>query len=214
MEQRRFQEIESTEEVLLKSLLRFYKGDDGHLRDLANISGGKTIISLREMDFTVTKYSKKHKVTYTLPDGSLFNMPLDYKAQLRGHSKKKFDPFCRKGDTKDKTRLERIFLDFDTITPIYLKGLDKETIDNDYRSRTDGVVTNVGQLNFFKWAINNKVVEYCFKNKESIVEDMDSDTRAKKEAKKSKAKAKSEAKVKAPLPPIETGLQKLVVQFP
>lgn len=206
-------EIESNEEVLLKSLLRFYKSNDQHLRDVANISGGKTIISLREMDFTVTKYSKKHKVSYDLPDGTNFNMSLDYKAQLRGHSKRQFDPFNRMGDKNDKTRLGRIFLDFETKTPIYLKENTKEEVD-EYRLRTDGVVTNVGQLNFFKWAINNKVVEYCFKNKESIVEDMDEEYRAKKEA-KAQAKAKtlkvSNDKLQKPL---NQKIQKVIIHFP
>src|SRR4051812_3348989 len=71
--------IISREEALLNSLLRFYNQDPQHLNILSAISKQKTIISLREMDYTVTNYSNNKKVVYKLKDGTLFNMYLDYK---------------------------------------------------------------------------------------------------------------------------------------
>ena len=130
-------QIVGREEALLNSLLRFYNQDPQHLNILSAISKQKTIISLREMDYTVTNYSNNNKIVYKLKDGSPFNMYLDYKCQLRGYSKKCFDPFCRR---------QRIFLDFETRTPEFL---DENDIDK-YKLREDGLVTTIGQLAFFR----------------------------------------------------------------
>ena len=172
------EEIISREEALLNSLLRFYNKDPQYLNILSAISKQKTIISLREMDYTVTNYSNNNKVVYKLKDGSSFNMYLDYKCQLRGYSKKCFDPFCRR---------QRIFLDFETKTPQFLNDKD---IDK-YKLREDGLVTTIGQLAFFKWAILKEVVDFCFTNKQKIDEEME-----KTDKKKIKTKETKETKVK------------------
>jgi hypothetical protein len=75
------------------------------------------------------------------------NVYLNYKAQLKSYSKKLFDPFCRR---------ERI---------IFLYDNDEEQI------------TTVGQLNFFRWAIENKVVEYIKSNLKDIEDDMNNSIR-------------------------------------
>lgn len=160
-------DVDSREEIILKSLLRFYEQDDQHLNILAAISKQKTIISLREMDYTVTNYSNNNKVVYKLKDGTMFNMYLDYKCQLRGYSKKCFDPFCRR---------QRIFIDFKTKTPIFLE--DSDIVD--YKFREDGIVTTIGQLAFFRWAIQNEVIEFCFNNKVKIDEEMEKMDKKKK----------------------------------
>lgn len=144
----------------MTSLLRFYKQDSQYLNILSAISKQKTIISLREMDYTVTNYSDNNKVIYPLKSGTSFNMYLDYKSQLRGYSKKLFDPFCRR---------QRIFLDYETYTPIFL---DDDQI-TDYKNDDTGIVTTIGQLNFFRWAITNEVIDYCFIHKEAIDNEME-----------------------------------------
>lgn len=154
------EDILSKEEILLESLLRFYNKDSQYLNILTAISKQKTIISLREMDYTVTNYSHNNKIQYKLKDGTTFNMYSSYKCQLDGYSKKFFDPFCRRS---------RIFLDFDTKTPINLNDDEIET----YKQRDDGIVTTIGQLCFFKWAILNEVIDFCFKNKVKIDEEME-----------------------------------------
>ncbi len=163
--------IISREEALLNSLLRFYNQDPQHLNILAAISKQKTIISLREMDYTVTNYSNNNKVVYKLKNKTSFNMYLDYKCQLRGYSKKCFDPFCRR---------QRIFLDFETKTPRFL---DDNEIDK-YKLQEDGLVTTIGQLAFFRWAILNEVIDYCFNNKEKIDEEMEKNDKKKSKTKK------------------------------
>ncbi len=171
MEEVNNEELKGKEEILLESLLIFYKNDPKCLHMLSSISKQKTSISLREIDYTVTNYSYNNKITYVLDNGKKFNMFSDYKNQLRGYSKKCLDPFCRR---------QRIFIDYETMSPIHLKNDEV----NLYKQRTDGIVTTIGQLNFFKWAINNQVIEFCFKNKEKI--DMEMEKMCKKKEKEVK----------------------------
>jgi hypothetical protein len=71
-----------------------------------------------------------------------FNVYLQYKCQLKAYKKKLFDPFCRK---------QRIGFHYD-----------------EYNC----VVTTIGQLNFFKWALSYKVLEYVQNNLDNITKDM------------------------------------------
>jgi len=185
-------EIQSREEVLLKSLLRFYNQDPQYLNILSAVSKQKTIISLREMDYTVTNYSDNNKVIYKLKNGNTFNMYLDYKCQLRGYSKKCFDPFCRR---------QRIFIDYETKTPIFLE--DSEI--NDYKNNIDGIVSTIGQLNFFRWAIMNEVVDFCFNNKEAIDNEMELTD---------KKKLKNQLITKNKTIPNTNDSIKVIIQFP
>lgn len=108
---------------------------------------GNTKLSIRLIDWFVTNYSKKNNVIYPLYDNQnnvirYFNVYSDYKSQLDGYRKKMFDPFCRK---------RRI--------PFYYTN-DK------------CLITTIGQLNFFKWALSNKVLEYINTNYNIINQDM------------------------------------------
>ena len=71
-----------------------------------------------------------------------FSVFQDYKSQLKAYSKKFFDPFCRR---------ERI---------------------NFYYNNNDFIITTIGQLNFFKWAIKNNIIEYITNNYDKIELDM------------------------------------------
>jgi hypothetical protein len=75
-------------------------------------------------------------------DNKTFNVHMDYKSQLKGYKKKLFDPFCRK---------KRI--------PFYYN-------DEQY------VISTIGQLNFFRWAISKKVINYVNDHFEAIYKDM------------------------------------------
>ena len=74
-----------------------------------------------------------------------FIVYLNYKSQLKAYSKKQFDPFCRR---------ERIVFYYDKM-------------DN-----TKFIRTTVGQLNFFRWTIQNNILDYISKNIKSIENDM------------------------------------------
>lgn len=79
---------------------------------------------------------------YWVQDNSRFVVYLNYKLQLKAYSKKYFDPFCRR---------DRIYFYYQNNT--YLE-------------------TTVGQLNFFKWIIENNIVNYIKNNYENIERDM------------------------------------------
>ena len=108
---------------------------------------GNSKISLRVLDWFVTNYSKKNNIVYNIEENKetkKFIVYLDYKSQLKAYSKKQFDPFCRR---------ERLL----------------------FRDINDKMInTTVGQLNFFRWAIKNKIVEYVENNLSAIEEDMNS----------------------------------------
>jgi hypothetical protein len=98
------------------------------------------------MDWFVTNYSKKNNIYYSLPnsDGKTchFFVYLNYKAQLKAYSKKQFDPFCR----RNRIRF--------------------------FYNETQCLITTIGQLNFFRWAINYKVIDYILENRAVIEKDM------------------------------------------
>jgi hypothetical protein len=133
-------------ELLMKNLMDFYKDQD-HLHKMMRIINGESPISLRIVDWFVTNYSKKNYVVYEIPgarESVRFKVYNDYKLKLKSYSKKRFDPFCR---------WERISIPY-----------DKEKC----------METTIGQLNFFKWAIENNILEYIEENHEHIECDMNS----------------------------------------
>ena len=81
-------------ELLLDSLRRFFDVPE-HLEQLIDILGHRKGISLRNLEWFVTNYSKNQQVTYMTPAGRQFTVHVAYKSSLDGYSKKLFDPFCR-----------------------------------------------------------------------------------------------------------------------
>jgi len=143
-------------DLLLHKVLRFYHENDGENMDkMLAVINGTTSISLRIMDWFVTNYSKKHYTVYDLVgEGTAaataaatrpkrFKVYVDYKLKLRAYSKKRFDPFCR----------------WDRINVPHQNG-------------TTYIQTTLGQLNFFKWAIENEVLRYIHENYTAIETDM------------------------------------------
>lgn len=131
-------------DLLLNNLIEFYKKND-LLDKMLNIITGETKISLRIVDWFATNYAKKYYTTYILDNPDRrFKVYIDYKLKLKAYSKKRFDPFCR----------------WDRINIPY--------------KNNSFIETTIGQLNFFKWALENKVVEYIENNYETIEKDMNS----------------------------------------
>jgi hypothetical protein len=132
-------------ELLLNNLMGFYKNDDNLTRMLKIITG-ESKISLRIVDWFATNYAKKNYTLYetqnSIGDKIRFKVYFDYKLKLKAYSKKRFDPFCR----------------WDRISIPYKNGTCIET--------------TIGQLNFFKWAIENKVIDYINENYDTIEKDM------------------------------------------
>ena len=132
-------------ELLLNNLMEFYKNED-HLTKMLKIITGESKISLRIVDWFATNYAKKNYTLYNVeyPNGTdiRFKVYFDYKLKLKAYSKKRFDPFCR-----------------------------WDRISIPYRNETC-IETTIGQLNFFKLAIENRVVDYIEEHYDTIEKDM------------------------------------------
>lgn len=131
-------------DLLMNNLMDFYK-DDTNLTRMLKIITGESKISLRIVDWFATNYAKKYYTIFDIEDGAnsrRFKVYVDYKLKLKAYSKKRFDPFCR---------WDRISIPYKTDTCIE---------------------TTIGQLNFFKWALENKVVDFIEENYEIIEKDM------------------------------------------
>ena len=71
-----------------------------------------------------------------------FPVYIEYRLKLKAYKKRRFDPFCR---------WERINFPY----------------KNDMH-----ILTTIGQLNFFQWALNNNIIKYITEHKEEIEDDM------------------------------------------
>jgi hypothetical protein len=146
------------EETILGFLLIFYKDKIEILKDIVYQNNP---LSLRLIDWLVTNYSKKYNIIYPIVKNNTeiiyFNIYLDYKNQLKAYSKKFFDPFCRQ---------RRIIIDCNTFN---VKEFEEDILNID---KNNYIVTTVGQLNFFRWFLENKIFEYAISNIKLIDFDM------------------------------------------
>ena len=135
--------IDTQSDLLLEKLLQFYNSNN-NFDKMINIINGTSKISLRIVDWFVTNYSKKNYIVYELDNVKNERVKVynDYKLKLKAYSKKKFDPFCR-----------------------------WERINVPYKNETC-IQTTLGQLNFFKWTIENKILDYIEANYKTIETDM------------------------------------------
>jgi hypothetical protein len=149
---------DSGKELLLSSLSVFYDKNEEYLNILKTIIDGKHQLSLRMIDWLITIYAKNNnmvywinlnddKIYYDLPEDNSnnfkkINLYLDYRSQLKSFKKINFDSFRR----------------HDRISFISNKGTTLET--------------TIGQLNFFKWAFNNRVINYAIENQKIIYDNM------------------------------------------
>ncbi len=125
-------------DILLTSINNFYTIPENRatLIELLNKSGG---ISLRNLEWFITNYSKKHNLSYETNDGRIFSVHCAYKSSLDGYSKKLFDPFCR-----------------------------SEKFTYKIPSTSHEIQTTLAQLNFIKWCIKNNIIDYISDNKKYL----------------------------------------------
>jgi len=140
--------LNTQNDLLLSSLMEFYR-DHENLNKMIRIINGDSEISLRIVDWFVTNYAKKYYTVYEQTNGSgdtltvtRFKVYNEYKLKLKAYSKRRFDPFCR---------WERVSIPY-----------NKEQF----------METTIGQLNFFKWALENNIVDYIKSNYDAIENDM------------------------------------------
>jgi hypothetical protein len=134
--QTRKRKIECKPELVISSLQRFYSSHP-EIDKVLTYLNGEAPLSLRIIDWFVTKYSRKNFVRYQL-NGQDFLVYLSYKGQLKAYSKQYFDPNCRR---------ERIMFK--------IPGHDQ-------------FMTTIGKLNFFRWALESKILEYIEAHEEDI----------------------------------------------
>lgn len=102
----------------------------------------------------------KKNFTVYTKENDRFKVYIDYKLKLKAYSKKRFDPFCR---------WDRINIPYGEDTYIQ---------------------TTIGQLNFFRWALENKIISYINENMKQIVNDMNKRNSTSKNRKDSKKKTR------------------------
>jgi len=145
-----YNQVTTQKQLLLENLMEFYKNSgSAPLQKMMEVINGESKISLRIVDWFVTNYAKKYFTVYEIPKNnssemSRFKVFHEYKLKLKAYSKKNFDPFCR---------WERIQIPYD----------DQSSIE-----------TTIGQLNFFKWAIENRIIDYIQAYYKEIEDDMNS----------------------------------------
>jgi len=104
-------------------------------------------ISLRLIDWFVTNYSKKNNTIIEYREnGNIihFNVYMSYRSQLKSYKKESFDPFRRR---------DRIIFQYE---------------------KDKNIETTIGQLNMFRWVIENKIIDYINAHFKEIDKDMQS----------------------------------------
>ena len=132
----------TTQNSLLLDKLTEFYNKNNNIDKILPIINGESKISLRLIDWFVTNYSKKYFTLIKNPN-KRFKVYIDYKLKLKAYSKKRFDPFCR---------WDRISIPCDN---------GKQYME-----------TTIGQLNFFKWAIEHNIIAYIEKHYDDIERDM------------------------------------------
>jgi hypothetical protein len=128
--------------LLLLSLTRFYSHKPNILGSLPYITG-TSMVSLRTIDWFVTNYARRNSTTIeSSPGAPPFSVYSNYRIQLKAYTKQQFDPFRRR---------DRI---------MYYYDVDKF------------VETTIGQLNFFRWLVQNNVLQYVVVHLACIEQDM------------------------------------------
>ena len=171
-----FSKVGGKDDLLIQKLISFYSNPK-YLNIFIKIVEQGTLISLRLLDWFSTNYSKYKRVYISNVD-----IHSDYKNQLKGYKKMYFDPFCRRGrillmanncNIRNPTINENVSLSY------------KPIVNHEkYMSEENGIITTVGQLNFFKWCIEKKIINYIIQNITTIEKSMFDMTSIKKSNKK------------------------------
>lgn len=151
-----------------KMICKYYKKECSidNINKMIDVINGNSIVSLRVLDWFVTKYCKRkiyiieqNKNDENENNQEDFDIHISYKSELKSYKKKYFDPFRRQA---------KFYYYF----------------DDDKKMK---LYTTLGQLNFFKWAISKGIIDYVENNINQIINSMNITT---KEDKKRKDKKK------------------------
>ena len=167
-------ELNITNDILLYTSLTEFYNKDKNIEKLNEILFS-TKISLRIIDWFVTNYSKKNNIHYPLyltPTGKITvidNTPNQIYKQINIYQSYKSQ----------------------------LKSYSKKNFDPfcrrdriNFICKQYTISTTIGQLNFFKWAIDNLVIDYIKNNYEKIEDDMNTSIKKPNKNNKNKARKK------------------------
>ena len=140
--------------LLYTSLIKFYNNDKNIEKLNEIINSNK--ISLRIIDWFVTNYSKKHNVHYTL-----YKTPGN-KITMNSNNNNLYEQISVHQSYKSQ-----------------LKSYSKKNFDPFcrririmFKCKNYNISTTIGQLNFFKWAIEILLIDYIKDNYNDIEDDM------------------------------------------
>ena len=133
-----------TQNNLLLNKLMQFYKKDNNFDKMLNIINGTSSISLRIVDWFATNYSKKNYTVYTI--------------ESKNERFKVYNDYKLNLKAYSKKRFDP-FCRWERITIPF---------NNKY------IQTTIGQLNFFKWAIENDVIKYIEENYVNIDNDMNS----------------------------------------
>jgi len=146
------------DQLLYESLLNFYNIENNKIKLKQILVDNADKISLRSIDWFITNYSKKNNIFYII-----------YYDRTRHYYS-----FTADGDNLEAKNIN-VYLSYKS----QLKAYSKKKFDPFCRRdrinfQIDDITieTTIGQLNFFKWAIENMIMEHVSDNKEGIEKDM------------------------------------------
>jgi hypothetical protein len=188
--------------LLYSSLTEFYSGiPEEDMERFLDIITGKSKISLRIIDWFVTNYSKKKNIVYYINQGNGSGSTAGTSATGKkgSNKRKRLSPKARyQENAPDKVNNSTVQFF------VYLRYRSQLTsyhkIKFDPFCRNDRIVnwgpngditTTLAQLNFFKWAIENRVLDYIKAHLKEIEIDMNTNIRPGKEKKKGSGKKKT-----------------------
>lgn len=151
--------------LLYESLVNFYTIPNNKLKLKDILIDNKHKISLRSIDWFITNYSKKNNIYYHIY----------YNKTTKTYSFDNIDNNDNDNDSDIKNI--NVYLSYKS----QLKAYSKKKFDPFCRRdritfKIDDTIieTTIGQLNFFKWAIENMIIQYVIDNKKEIEKDMNS----------------------------------------
>ena len=130
------------EDVLYKSLLTFYNKND-NIGKLMDIIKYKKEISLRLIDWFITNYSKKNNIIYIV-----------YKNEDNSTTINKTDIIHNQFNVYNSYKSQLKAYSKKKFDPFCRRSRINITINNHILN------TTIGQLNFFRWILNNNIIDY------------------------------------------------------
>lgn len=137
-------DFKKKEKMLYEVLNDFFKKCSlEEVQMIIQIIDGEHAISLRFLDWFVTRYCYLYKLSINVANlynkEQNFSINISYKAQLKSFKKRYFDPFRRKKK--------------------FIFQHEKHNLN---------ILTTLGQLNFFRWALSYDIIKYAENNYKNI----------------------------------------------